>query len=156
MAKGLRRRIEPAAAGDTHNIYGATGLGAGDNGDAEAVLVISDRLTFGSALISNGGTGELRTSWTPCEDCSILRVSAIYRASTGERDLLVAYQDAAGLVVCAGSDVFTPSNTGIETATSSGLYYGGTYFAFDCRGMSNFMVIVKPGTTALDIYAAAA
>lgn len=156
MAKGKRTRIAPAPAGDTHNVYAATGLGASSDSDAEAVIVVSDRLTFGAALISNGGVGELRTSWTPCGDCSILRVNAVYRASTGERELLVAYQDAAGLVICAGSGVFTPENSGLETVASSGLYLGAHYFAFDCRGMSNFMVIVKPGATALDIYAAAA
>lgn len=154
MAKIKRTRIAPIPDDDTHEIYGRGGLGADSDADAESVYVVADRIDFGAALISDGGSGELRTAWTSCQDCSILRVATLYRANTGDREVLVAFRDINN-VPCPGSGLFTPVNSGVETAGSSGIYYGGHYFVFDCRGMKDFMVIVKPGTPNMDVYGAA-
>lgn len=154
MSKITRTRIAPTPDTDTHEIYGRGGLGTGDDADAEAVYLVTDRLAFGAALISNGGAGELRSAWTSCQDCSVLRIATLYRSDTGDREVFVAYRDVND-VVCPGSGLFTPVNSGIETVGSSGLYYGGHYFVFDCRGMKDFMVIVKAGSPNMDVYGAA-
>ena len=156
MAKGKRRRIEPTAAGDTHNIYGATGLGASNDSDAEGVIVISDRLTFGSAILNNHGSGAGQSAgWVSCADCSILRVKVDYYANSGEREFLVLFRDTAD-VPTPGAKWFSVENTGLETAASSGKYHGATYFVFDCRGMKDFAIAVKAGSPNVDVYAAAA
>lgn len=112
------------------------------------------RLAFGAPLLSNQGAGAAQTAWVSCVARAIVRVKVDYLASTGDRGFVLLYRDTAD-VPCAGSGVFTPENTAVETATSSGKYHGGTYFAFDCRGMKDFAVAVLAGSVNVDVYGAA-
>ena len=154
MSKITRTRIAPTPDTDTHEIYGRGGLGTGDAADAEAVYPISDHISWGSAVISNAGSGEVwQSAWKACADSRILRLNAIYRASTGEREMIVVGRDHADLVG-AISGIITPTNTGVETAASSGLYFGAHWFVINVEGMKDFKVVVLPGAGGgVDVYA---
>lgn len=159
MAFGKRRRIEPAAAGDTHNTACMQGLGASADTDAEATATVGDRLSFLDAnrLLNNAGTGQVESAWLACADHSLLRITVEYRAGTGTRTFIVAMAGHDGRVIY--SRVYEPDNSGISI--SGDVIVGGNFKAnsngldnLNCLGMLSYKLILlaQGGGVAVDAW----
>lgn len=164
MAKSSRRRIEPAAAGDTHKVAAVTGLGSGSDLDAEQVALVADKaiftqLTYASGTpMTNLGAGKYVSDWVACKDCCLLRIKAEYRAATGTRKFVVLLQDYTGTPVVWASGTLEPENIGLDDGTTLGAgvgWHAGGFDLFDVRGIAAYAVIVEAGATAVDVWGAA-
>lgn len=165
MAKGSRRRIEPAAAGDTHKVAALTALGSSSDLDAEQVALVADRAAFWPLTYASGtpmadlGNAKFVSDWVDCKDSCLLRVKIEYRAATGFREFLVLLKDyTSGTPIVWASGTIGCENTGIDDGTALGAgvcWHGGGFDLFDIRGIAAFAVIVKAGATHVDVWAAA-
>lgn len=169
MALSKRRRIEPAAAGDTHNTACFQGLGASADTDGEAVGLIGDRLSFLDAdrLFTNGGASGVyaESAWKSCADHALLRIKIEYRANpappANTREFIVAMRGHDSRVVWVG--VFEPDNLGLsggaggtagDDVLESGNFIGidrTLALGVECRGMKEYKLVVLARTSGVAV-----
>jgi hypothetical protein len=151
MALGKRRRIEPASAGDTHNVLAAVDLGASNDSDVEATLSIGDRIAAWTQVLTAAGVGQTESAFTSCADHSVVRVAVEYATGTAAatREFLVGLRSYTGTGATYVGP-FEPSNLGTQlNLLTAGRYNGVGFDRIDIRGFKEFSIVCLAKTSGV-------